>query len=74
MKAGSRPSLLSFLRYAVTRVPRQDQSRAVALNLAAEPGAEAPPALPEATASELATLLRQAMPDPERKEKGTWNS
>ncbi|CAJ1383040.1 unnamed protein product, partial [Effrenium voratum] len=33
-QAGSKPTLLGFLRYAVTRSPKQDQSKNVPLNLA----------------------------------------
>eukprot|EP00441_Pelagodinium_beii_P017300 CAMPEP_0197660242 /NCGR_PEP_ID=MMETSP1338-20131121/50730_1 /TAXON_ID=43686 ORGANISM="Pelagodinium beii, Strain RCC1491" /NCGR_SAMPLE_ID=MMETSP1338 /ASSEMBLY_ACC=CAM_ASM_000754 /LENGTH=454 /DNA_ID=CAMNT_0043237561 /DNA_START=144 /DNA_END=1508 /DNA_ORIENTATION=- len=61
-QAGSRPSVRSFLRYAVTSTPAQDQSNNAALNLGAVPGDTAPPAvLPESSASELAALLRQSM-------------
>eukprot|EP00435_Cladocopium_sp_Y103_P052508 s1404_g16.t1 len=61
-QAGSKPTLSGFLRYAITRTPRQDQSQNVPLNLAVAPGAPEPPAaLPEASAEELAALLRQSM-------------
>ncbi|CAL1132271.1 unnamed protein product [Cladocopium goreaui] len=61
-QAGSKPTLSGFLRYAITRTPRQDQSQNVPLNLAVAPGAsEVPASLPEASAEELAALLRQSM-------------
>ncbi|CAJ1356347.1 unnamed protein product, partial [Effrenium voratum] len=61
-QAGSKPTLLGFLRYAVTRSPKQDQSKNVPLNLAVHPGSEEPaPALPDTSAQELTALLRQSM-------------
>eukprot|EP00927_Polykrikos_kofoidii_P034279 TRINITY_DN29104_c0_g1_i1.p1 TRINITY_DN29104_c0_g1~~TRINITY_DN29104_c0_g1_i1.p1 ORF type:complete len:471 (+),score=64.27 TRINITY_DN29104_c0_g1_i1:27-1415(+) len=61
-QAGIRPSLRSFLRYAVTRKPAQDQVGNTVLNLAAPPNNDPPPpALPGTSAIELAALLRQAM-------------
>ncbi|CAK8997356.1 unnamed protein product [Durusdinium trenchii] len=38
MKCCSKPTMSGFLRYAITRSPRQDQSQNVPLNLAAVPG------------------------------------
>lgn len=61
-EAGSQPTLRAFFRYALTSMPSQDQSKNVPLNLAAAPGdATPPPALADANATDLATLLRQAM-------------
>jgi len=61
-KPGSQPTLRSFLRYAVTGKPAQDQSQNVPLNLAAAPGGpRPPPALPDVGAAGLAELLREAM-------------
>lgn len=61
-QAGSKPTMSGFLRYAITRSPRQDQSQNVPLNLAAAPGSSDPPAaLPNASAEQLAALLRQSM-------------
>jgi len=61
-QAGSKPTISGFLRYAVTRSPRQDQSQNVPLNLAAAPGEIEPKAaLPDVSATELAALLRQSM-------------
>lgn len=60
-QAGSRPSLGAFLRYAVTSTPKQDQSRNVALNLAAVPGQPSPGPALQGKASELVALLRQVM-------------
>lgn len=60
--AGSRPSMRAFLRYTLTRKVEQDQRHNVPLNLAAAPGVVAPaPALPDATATDVAALLRQMM-------------
>lgn len=59
---GSSPSLLSFVRYAVTRKPLQKQTANVPLNSSAAPGSSPmPPALPDASAGQLAALLRTMM-------------
>lgn len=58
--AGSSPKLGEFLKYAATGKVEQDHSRNVPLNLAAPPGdVEPPPAMPNASATELASMLRR---------------